>query len=80
MRKTEQIWLYWNTIKSLKWIQIRHQIIKRIEKRNRKSYLTKRLGKSITAKKLSDSKYVNKDKIRIFIPEVDGDPAYLQRF
>ena len=73
MNKAEKIWLYWNTVKSLKWIQIKHQIKKRTAKGAEKKLL-----KSI--KQLSPPETANIGKLELLIPELDCEDVYLQRF
>lgn len=72
MKKMVEIRLYWNTVKNLKWIQIRHQIQKRVLKKFRTGCLPK---KSINLEKCA-----NIGKIKIFIPELDCEQTYLHRF
>lgn len=73
MNKAKKIWLYWNTVKNLKWIQIRHQIKKRVAKGFRK-----RLLKRI--RQLSAPEAANTEKVKLLIPELDCGEAYLRRF
>lgn len=65
MKVQEKGLLYWNTIKNLEPVQIRHQILNRVKKRGKPQ------------KYVSAPKY---DKIRIAIPELDKDEEYLKRF
>ncbi|MCI8661602.1 MAG: hypothetical protein HFG54_15390 [Lachnospiraceae bacterium] len=73
VKKAEKIWLYWNTVKSLKWIQIKHQIKKRTAKGAERKLL-----KSV--KQLSAPETVDAGKLKLLIPELDCEDAYLQRF
>lgn len=71
MRGGEKLWLYWNTVKYLKPVQIKYQVENRIWKNRRKSLLsyvrTLQLPKEPC-------------QIRILIPELDCEAGYLQRF
>lgn len=71
MNRIEKAWLYWNTVKSLKPVQIRHQIENRICRGRRKKYLD-------SVKALLGPK--SWSEIKLLIPELDCDPDYLQRF
>ena len=65
MRKIDRGILYWNTVRNLKPVQIKHQIINRV-KESQKPQKYGMAGKP--------------DKIRIVIPELDEDRGYLERF
>lgn len=71
MKRLDKALLYWNTVKNLRFIQIRGQITKRIF-RGRKEKLLDRIQKL-------DVPEVQKD-IQILIPELDCEKTYLQRF
>lgn len=70
MNGFEKAKLYWNTVKYLKPIQVRHQIKNRIFK-SRKGRLLDSV-KGLTAPKAQE--------INILIPELDCESGYLQRF
>lgn len=65
MKGIEKGCLYWNTIKSLKPIQIKHQTLNRIK--------TKPKPAQYTLKHITEG-------IHIEIPELDADEKYLERF
>lgn len=71
MNGIEKAWLYWNTVKNLKPVQIRHQIENRICRGRRRKYLD-------SVKALQGPK--NWSEMNLLIPELDCDPDYLQRF
>lgn len=71
MNGIEKTWLYWNTVKNLKPVQIRHQIENRICRGRRRKYLD-------SVKALQGPK--NWSEMNLLIPELDCDPDYLQRF
>lgn len=73
MNKVKKIWLYWNTVKNLKWIQIRHQIKRRVAKGFRKRLLKK-------IRQLPDPEAADTEKIKLMIPELDCGEDYLQHF
>lgn len=65
MRRIEKGLLYWNTVRNLKPVQIKHQIFNRL-RRNQKPQKYGMTGKP--------------DRIWIVIPELDEDVEYLERF
>lgn len=67
----EKAQLYWNTVKSLKAVQIRYQIENRICRSRKKKYLDKVKG-------LKGPESQN--EMKLLIPELDCSPDYLQRF
>lgn len=64
-------YLYWNTVKNLKPVQIRCQIENRICRDRKKKYLDRVKG-------LKGSESQN--EMKLLIPELDCSPGYLQRF
>lgn len=64
-------YLYWNTVKSLKPVQIRCQIENRICRDRKKKYLDRVKG-------LKGPESQN--EMKLLIPELDCSPGYLQRF
>lgn len=71
MTRMKRAWLYLNTVKNLKPVQIRYQIRDRIFKGRKKKYLYK-------IKKLKKPK--SWKKVKILIPELDCESQYLHRF
>ena len=71
MSKMNQVWLYWNTIRSLRPVQIRHQIQNRIWKSHKKK-LVCQIGKLRAPEVAKD--------LHILIPELDCEEEYLRRF
>lgn len=71
MKGIDKTCLYWNTVKNLKFVQIRYQIARRIF-RMRKG----KLIDSIQCLALPESR----QDIKILIPELDCENTYLQRF
>ncbi|MCI8417896.1 MAG: hypothetical protein HFI33_10475 [Lachnospiraceae bacterium] len=71
MSKMDKAWLYWNTIRSLRPVQIRYQIKNRILK-NQKKKLAGRIEK-LRAPEILETPH-------ILIPELDCEKEYLRRF
>lgn len=71
MTGMEKAYLYWNTVKSLKPVQIRCQIENRICRDRKKKYLDRVKG-------LKGPESQN--EMKLLIPELDCSPGYLQRF
>lgn len=71
MNGIKKVLLYWNTVKSLKSVQIRHQIENRVCRGRRRKYLSR-------VKELQGPK--NWSEVKLLIPELDCAPDYLQRF
>lgn len=65
MNMRERGLLYWNTVKNLEPVQVRHQIWNRVTKRK---------------KPKRHASAPRRERIRIAIPELDEDEAYLNRF
>ncbi|MCI9132630.1 MAG: hypothetical protein HFI31_00370 [Lachnospiraceae bacterium] len=71
MNGLEKLQLYWNTIKCLRPVQIRHQIGNRLFKNRRKGLLIDIKNQSVPE--------IN-EEIALLIPELDCEEYYLKRF
>ncbi len=65
MKLTGRLLLYWNTVKNLKAVQVKHQIMNRVKRRQKPRRYTVPHGIC---------------RVKVFIPELDADEGYCSRF